>query len=199
MSSDQPGGENDGAPRGIDEAQGAARQNKGLPPVHLWNPPFGGHSDMVIHRDGTWDYRGSPIRRPAMVRLFSTILRRDDDGRYYLVTPAEKLEITVEDAPFLAVDLRVSGAGAAQTVTLITNVGDEVDLGPDNPMRVEIDPASGEPAPYIHVRANLDALISRAVFYDLVELGVEQDIDGTVYLGVWSGGLFFPFGPAPES
>jgi len=176
-------------------ARAAARG--GLPPVHKWNPPFCGDLDMRIARDGTWFYLGTPIGRPALVRLFSTILRRDGDD-YFLVTPVEKVGITVDDAPFVAVDFEASGSGIDQDLTFSTNVGDSVTAGPAHPIRVERDPATGEPAPYVLVRANLEALIDRKSFYRLVELGVHADHDGAQWFGLWSGGVFFPVIPAAE-
>lgn len=169
-------------------------EKKGLPPVHLWNPPFCGDLDMHIARDGRWYYMGTPIGRPAMVRLFSTVIRRDDD-KYFLVTPVEKVGITVEDAPFVAVGLTVEGSGEAQVLRFVTNVDDEIEAGPEHPIRVEIDPDSNEPAPYVHVRANLEALIGRSVFYQLVDIATEREVDGQTWLGVWSHGRFFPIGP----
>jgi len=176
-------------------AQLSAGGKKGLPPVHLWNPPFCGDLDMRIARDGTWHYQGSPIGRPAMVRLFSTVIRRDGDD-YFLVTPVEKVGIQVEDAPFVAVRLEVSGEGETQSLRFITNVEDEVEAGEEHPLRVVTDPQTQEPAPYVHVRANLEALIHRNVFYELVELAVPGKVDGKDCLGVWSGGTFFPIGAA---
>ncbi|WP_313476590.1 DUF1285 domain-containing protein [Stutzerimonas kunmingensis] len=173
----------------------AGGKKKGSPPVHLWNPPFCGDLDMRIARDGTWHYQGSPIGRPAMVRLFSTVIRRDGDD-YFLVTPVEKVGIQVEDAPFVAVRLEVSGEGETQSLRFITNVEDEVEAGEEHPLRVVTDPQTQEPAPYVHVRANLEALIHRNVFYELVELAVPGKVDGKDYLGVWSGGTFFPIGAA---
>lgn len=170
-------------------------ENKGLPPVHLWNPPFCGDLDMRIARDGNWFYQGTPIGRPAMVRLFSTVVRRDGDD-YFLVTPVEKVGITVDDAPFVAVELIAEGSGEAQVLRFVTNVGDETEAGEAHPMRVEIDPETQEPAPYVHVRANLEALIHRNVFYQLVELAEPREIDGAKWLGVWSQGQFFPIGRA---
>lgn len=170
-------------------------EHKGLPPVHLWNPPFCGDLDMRIARDGSWFYMGTPIGRPAMVRLFSTVIRRDGDD-YFLVTPVEKVGITVDDAPFVAVELKVEGSGEAQVLRFVTNVGDETEAGPEHPMRVEFDPDSQEPAPYVHIRANLEALIHRNVFYRLVELAVPRELDDGSWLGVWSHGQFFPIGRA---
>lgn len=197
------GDETDGAPgggpppiRGLEEAGKESKPGvSGLPPVHLWNPPYCGDIDMRIRRDGTWEYQGSPIRRPALVRLFSTILRLDEDGRYYLVTPVEKMGIQVDDAPFVAVRLDVEGVpGRDQALRFTTNVGDETVAGPDVPMRVETDPESGEPSPYVLVRANLEALIARPVFYELVERAVEGEGPDGPALGVWSRGRFFPLG-----
>lgn len=171
-------------------------KGKGLPPVHLWNPDFCGDIDMRIARDGTWYYLGSPIGRKPMVRLFSSIIRRDGDD-YFLVTPVEKVGITVEDAPFVAVSVEVSGEGERQVLRFVTHVEDEVEVGAEHPIRVVIDPVTQEPSPYVHVRANLEALIHRNVFYQLVELAVVREIDGRRWLGVWSGGEFFPIGEEP--
>ncbi len=169
----------------------------GLPPVHLWNPPFCGDIDMRIARDGSWHYLGTPIGRPAMVRLFSTILRRDGDD-YFLVTPVEKVGIRVDDAPFVAVEMEVEGAGEGQALRFRTGVDDWVAAGAEHPMRFVLDPQSGEPSPYVHVRANLEALIHRNLFYRLVELALPRELDGETWLGVWSGGEFFPIAPQPE-
>lgn len=171
-------------------------KGKGLPPVHLWNPDFCGDIDMRIARDGTWYYLGSPIGRKPMVRLFSSIIRRDGDD-YFLVTPVEKVGITVEDAPFVAVSVEVSGEGERQVLRFVTHVEDEVEAGAEHPIRVVIDPVTQEPSPYVHVRANLEAVIHRNVFYQLVELAVVREIDGRRWLGVWSGGEFFPIGEEP--
>lgn len=170
-----------------------ASKTRGLPPVHKWNPPFCGDLDMRIARDGTWFYEGSPIGRIGLVKLFSSILKMED-GRYFLVTPVEKVGITVDDAPFVATDFTVTGEGKDQVIRFETHVGDFTDAGPDNPIRVERDDASGEPAPYVHVRSGLEALIDRKSFYRLVELGVENE----GWFGVWSQGQFFPMIPADE-
>lgn len=173
---------------------------KGLPPVHLWNPPDCGDIDMRIRRDGTWEYRGSPIRRPELVRLFSTILRRDEDGRYYLVTPVEKMGIRVDDAPFVAIRVDREGPpGPRQSLRFVTNVGDETVAGPDAPIRVSTEPETGEPSPYVLVRHNLEALIARPVFYELVSLGVDRQETDRHLFGVWSGGIFFPLGSLDAS
>ena len=173
---------------GVDKKTG----EKSLPPVHLWEPDYCGDIGMKIARDGQWYYDNSPIGRKKLVRLFSTILRHDKDGEHYLVTPVEKIRVTVEDAPFVATLMQVSGAGQEQVLRFETNVGDFTEAGPDHPMRFEIDAISGEPSPYVHVRARLEALIARSVFYDLVELGV---VEGDKF-GVWSHGVFFPMADA---
>ncbi|HLT03342.1 MAG TPA: DUF1285 domain-containing protein [Pseudomonas sp.] len=170
-----------------------ASKDGGLPPVHLWNPPFCGDIDMRIARDGTWYYLGTPIGRKPMVKLFSSVLRKDGDD-YFLVTPVEKLGIRVDDAPFVAVALEVEGDGERQRLRFTTHVDDTVVAGAEHPLRVAQDPATGEPAPYLHVRANLEALIHRNVFYQLVELAVERESEGRRCLGVWSDGVFFPLG-----
>ena len=172
----------------------AAKQapGRGLPPVHLWNPARSGEIDIVIKPDGRWVHEGAAISREALVRLFSTVLRKDPDG-IYLVTPVEKLKITVEDAPFVAV--RVDRAGDA--LKFLTNVGDEVEAGPDNAIRVEIGP-DGEPRPYLHVRRGLEALIARPVFYELVEMAEPRETPDGETLGVGSNGAWVPVGP-PEA
>ena len=172
-------------------AQAAA--GKGLPPVHLWNPPFCGDLDMRIARDGTWFYLGTPIGRPGLVKLFSSIIRRDGDD-YFLVTPVEKVGITVDDAPFVAVDFNRKG----DALVFETQVGDYVSAGPDNPIRVVRDPETGEPSPYVLVRTNLEALIDRKSFYRLVDIGETDTVDGVDWFGVRSLGQFFPIIPAEE-
>jgi len=179
--------------KGLDAARGGRK----IPPVHLWNPPFCGDIDMVIRRDGVWMYEGSPIGRQAMVALFASVLRKDGDD-YFLVTPVEKVGVTVEDAPFLAVAACVEGSGPDQRLIFTTNVGDEAEAGPEHAIRVEIDPDTQQPSPYIHIRADLEAKIVRSVFYDLVELGEERETDGVMTFGIWSGGVFFPVAPADE-
>ncbi len=174
-------------------ASARAAQKGGLPPVHLWNPPHCGDIDMRIARDGTWFYLRTPIGRPELVRLFSTILRKDGDD-YVLVTPVEKVGITVDDAPFVAVDFNRKGDG----LVFETNVGDKMTAGPDHPIRVERDPETGEPSPYILVRANLEALIDRKSFYRLVEIGEHADYQGESWFGLWSLGEFFPIIPSAE-
>ena len=177
---------------GLDAVASAARAQapgRGLPPVHLWNPAHCGEIDIVIRRDGAWVHEGTPIGREALVRLFSTVLRKDPDG-FHLVTPVEKMRIVVEDAPFVAV--RVDRVGEA--LRFVTNVGDEVEAGPENPIRVEEDPVTGEPRPYVHVRRGLEARIARPVCYALVEMAAPgAGDDGR--LGVASNGAWFPNGP----
>ena len=166
--------------------------SKGLPPVEKWNPPFCGDIDMEIRADGTWFYMGTPIGRAPLVRLFSTVLRKDEDGKTYLVTPVEKVGIRIVDAPFLAVEMAVSGQGADAALTFRTNVGDIVESGCDHPLRFEIEPETGGLKPYVHVRGRLEALVSRPVMYDLVERGETVTIDGTDWFAVRSGGQVFP-------
>ncbi|GGH28221.1 DUF1285 domain-containing protein [Cribrihabitans marinus] len=180
------------SPEGIAESIKAAN-TRGIPPVHAWNPPFCGDLDMRIARDGTWFYLGTPIQRPELVRLFSSILKKEG-ARYYLVTPVEKVGISVDDAPFVAVDFEVGGQGDAQVMTFETQVGDLAVAGPDHPIRVERDAETGEPSPYVHVRAELEALIDRKSFYRMVELGTHRD----GWFGVWSSGAFFPIIPSRE-
>lgn len=181
------------APAGLEGVVAAAKQapSRGLPPVHLWNPSHCGDIDIRIRRDGVWFHEGTPIGREALVRLFSTVLRKDPDG-FHLVTPVEKMRITVEDAPFIAV--RVDRVGEA--LRFLTNVGDEVEAGPDNAIRVDADPKTGEPRPYLHVRRGLEARINRPVFYELVEMARERPTPEGPRLGVESNGAWFPVGPA---
>lgn len=170
-----------------------AAQGKGLPPVDKWNPEFCGDLDMRIARDGRWFYLGTPIGRHELVKLFSTILKREGED-YFLVTPVEKVGITVDDAPFVAVDFEPEGAGEAQSLIFETNVGDKVLAGPANPIRVVRDAETGEPSPYVLVRANLEALIDRKSFYRLVERGAHHE----GWFGVWSDGAFFKVIPSDE-
>ena len=178
---------------GLDSVVEAAKSagKRGLPPVHLWNPAHCGEIDIVIKKNGLWFHEGTPIGREALVRLFSTVLRKDPDG-FHLVTPVVKMRITVEDAPFIAV--RVDRDGDVLRFT--TNVGDEVEAGPDSPIRVEMDSQTGEPRPYLHVRRGLEALIARPVFYELVEMAKERDTDQGRRFCVSSHGTWFPVGPA---
>jgi uncharacterized protein len=167
---------------------------KGLPPVHLWNPPFCGDIPMRIARDGTWFYMNSPIGRKPLYRLFASILRHDDDGKYYLVTPVEKCGIVVEDAPFLAIRMSVDGTGEAQAIAFETNVDDVVTVDTAHPLRFEDEEGTEGLKPYVLVRTNLEALVSRALFYDLVALGTVRGD----WFGVWSSGRFFPMKKADE-
>jgi hypothetical protein len=183
---------------GLEKVTQAARQapGRGLPPVHLWNPAHCGEIDIVIKRNGLWFHEGTPIGREALVRLFSTVLRKDADG-IYLVTPVEKMKITVEDAPFVAVRVdRAKSESGGEALRFLTNVGDVVEAGPENAIRVEMDPGSGEPRPYLHVRRGLEALIARPVFYELVEMAQERETADGPQLGVSSNGAWFPVGPA---
>jgi len=168
-----------------------ATKSRGLPPVDAWDPPFSGDMDMRIARDGTWYHEGTRIERFELSRLFSTILKLED-GEYFLVTPVEKVRIQVDDAPFVAVDFEVESDGQAQTLTFETNMQDRTVADAENPIRVERDPESGEPSPYVHVRSGLEALIDRKSFYRLVEIGSHHD----GWFGLWSAGTFFPIIPS---
>ncbi len=178
-------------------ASARAASKGGLPPVHLWDPPFCGDLDIRIARDGTWFYLGTPIGRKPMVRLFSTILKREGDA-YFLVTPVEKVGITVDDAPFVAVDFDCTGDGAEREITFLTNVGDRITADDQHPIRVMRDPESGEPAPYVMVRDGLEALIDRKSFYRLVDICDTADHEGRQWLGLWSRGAFFPVIPTDD-
>ena len=167
------------------------------PPVENWNPPYCGDIGMTIKRDGSWHYRGSPILRPGMVSLFASILQRESDGRHFLVTPVEKVLVTVEDAPFLGVEIGSLGEGRAQTLVVRTNVDDVVRIGAEHPLRFEAMPDGGL-KPYVRVRGRLEALLTRAMTYELVELVVSDGGHGGDHAvssqrdGIWSGGCFFP-------
>lgn len=163
-------------------------EERRLPPVEKWQPGHCGDSEMRIARDGTWFHQGSPIGRPAMVRLFSTILRREPDGGFVLVTPVEKLDIVVEDAPFVAVEVKSEGEGEARNLAFRLNTGDVVIAGPDHRLRFE-----RGPHPYLEVRGGLDALVARPVYYELAELALAEAAEPP---GLWSGGLFFPLEPS---
>jgi hypothetical protein len=183
----------------LDGIATAARDSgvRGLPPVHLWNPPFCGDLDMRIARDGSWFYLGTPIGRPALVRLFSTILKRED-GKYFLVTPVEKVGIRVDDAPFLAVEMESLGDGRDRVLRFRTNVDDWVNCDAAHRLRFEA-AADGGLTPYLHVRGDLWAKVTRALYYDLVELGEESVVDGRARFGVWSGGAFFAMADAEQA
>ena len=178
-------------------ASARAAAQEGGAPVHLWNPPFCGDIDMEIRRDGSWFYEGSRIGRPGLVKLFASILKREE-GKFFLVTPVEKVGIRVQDAPFVAVDFDVEEAGAHQILTFETNVGDRVAAGPDHPIRVDRAPDTGEPSPYVMVRRGLEALVDRKSFYRMVDLAEVAQVDGDDWFGVWSGGAFFPMIPAAD-
>jgi len=184
----------DSALRGLGEA--TARKGRGPAPVHLWNPPDCGDIDMRIAADGTWFYCGSPIGRLPLVQLFSSVLRRDGD-RYVLVTPVEKVGIRVDDAPFLAVEMRVEYESGDSALTFRTNVEDVVTVGEQHPLRFERGAAQGL-KPYVRVRDNLWALVKRALFYDLVALGRVEGWRDESWFGVRSCGVFFPMCPASE-
>ena len=170
-------------------------EGKGPAPVHLWDPPFCGDMDMVIRRDGSWIHEGKPIRREAMVRLFASILKFEDNN-YYLVTPVEKLGIEVEDCPFVACEMDTEGSGQSRILRFTTNTGETVVAGPGHQIKVDVDPRSGEPHPVLHVRDGLNALINRAVFYRLVDLAEQREAatGGEVVTGIYSGGAFFELG-----
>jgi hypothetical protein len=182
---------------GLDAIAGVAREvsRKGAPPVHLWNPPFCGDLDMRIARDGTWFYLKTPIGRPALVKLFASVLKREGD-KYFLVTPVEKCGIVVEDAPFLAVELKLERDGRGQVLHFRTNVDDWVACGREHALRFEPEVETGGLKPYLHVRRDLWAKVTRALFYDLVELGEERDVGGRRMFGVASSGEFFAMAPA---
>jgi hypothetical protein len=171
------------------EALIKAQAGKGPAPVEQWNPPYCGDVGMRIRADGVWLYQGSPIGRMPLVKLFAGVLRRDADGRHYLVTPAEKVDVAVDDAPFLAVEMEVRGAGPAQSLIFRTNVDDIVEAGPQHPLRFAVEAGSGGLKPYLLVRGRLEALVTRSLYYDLVELAVTEERRG---LGLWSGRAFFP-------
>lgn len=186
---------NQNAMQSLIEAAEAANGHGGYPPVEKWEPEYCGEMDMVIRRDGSWWHEGSRIGREKLIRLFSRILRKDSDGKTYLVTPVEKIQIQVEAAPFLAVRVDAAGQGESQRIAFLTNMDDAVVAGPDHPLRIELD-RQGVPDPYIHVRGRLEALITRAAFYDLADLAVEGvDEVGAACMGVWSRGVFYRLGP----
>jgi hypothetical protein len=185
------------APAGLDGIAGAVKtaSGKGPPPVHLWNPAYCGEIDMRIAADGTWFYQKTPIGRPALVGLFASILKREGD-RYFLVTPVEKCGILVDDAPFLAVELRIIAGAAGRVLRFRTNVDDWVDCGREHRLRFEPEPETGGLKPYVHVRRELWAKVTRALFFDLVELGEQRAVGGTAMFGVVSSGEFFAMAPA---
>ncbi len=185
---------NNGGQKGLESLSVAIGQRREAP-VHLWNPPYCGEIDMRIAADGSWHYQGSPIGRHAMVRLFASVLKREED-RYFLVTPVEKVGIKVDDAPFLAVALRLEGEGDARSIVFSTNVDDVVRCDTEHSLRFEPEAGTGGIKPYLHVRHDLWALVTRALFFDLVALGETREIDGQKLFGVASAGQFFPMAPA---
>ena len=168
----------------------------GQRPVETWNPSYCGEMDMVIKADGSWWHEGSPITRRALVDLFASILRKDEDGETYLVTPVEKIKIDVERGHFVAVRVDVEGKGSSQRVFFTTNLDEVIEAGEAHPIRVETDTDTMEPAPYVTVRGRLEASLNRPVFYELVENAVERDTPEGKQLGIWADGQFFPLGPA---
>ena len=183
---------------GLARIQAEAKQAKkgGAAPVDRWNPPFCGDLDMRIAADGTWFYLGTPIGRRRLVKLFASVLRREEDGKYCLVTPVEKVGIRVDDAPFLAVEMRLDDHGPDQVIGFRTNVDDEVRVDDEHPLRFAAERGTGGLKPYVLVRGRLEALIARAVFYDLVALGKDETVDGMRTFGVRSSGIFYPMAPA---
>ncbi len=190
LSKTDPGAALQGLERVLKDAQGKAAH----PPVHLWDPPYCGDIGMRIAGDGTWFYAGSPIGRKPLVKLFASVLRKDEDGRTYLVTPVEKVLVTVDDAPFMAVEMTVEGSGREQQLHLRSNTDDWATCGPDHPLRFGADPRTGGPKPYVTMRGRLEALFTRALYYDLVGLAV---VEGDKF-GVWSCGVFFAMAQAAE-
>jgi hypothetical protein len=188
---------NERQPSGLDGIAQVARQEggKGPPPVHLWNPPFCGDLDIRIAGDGTWYYLKTPIGRPALVKLFASVLKREGD-KYFLVTPVEKVGIVVDDAPFIAVEMKVEEGANGRVLHFRTNVDDWVACDRDHALRFEPEAGTGGLKPYLHVRRDLWAKVSRPLFYDLVELGEERDVDGQRMFGVASSGEFFVMAPA---
>jgi len=172
----------------------AAAERYGTRPVEAWDPPYCGDIGMKIRADGQWIYAGGPITRMRLVKLFASILRRDDDGRHYLVTPVEKVDVEVADAPFLAVEMEVTGGGPSQVLTFRTNVDDVVRCGVGNEIVFRVDQKGGGLKPYVLVRGRLEALVTRALYYDLMELAIAQgsDVDADGMLVLWSDGVKFP-------
>jgi uncharacterized protein len=181
--------------QGLEELMGAAAAS-GQAPVDQWEPPYCGDIGLAIGADGTWFYRGSPIGRANLVKLFARVLRRDEDGRYFLVTPVEKVDVAVADAPFLAVEMEIWGKGVSKTLAFRTNVDDVVTCGPERPLRFAAVEGNGGMKPYVLVRGRLEALVVRSVTHELLEL-VEPNETGTP--SIWSGGFFFPIVPSAES
>jgi len=184
---------------GLEAITGALSRasGKGPPPVERWNPPFCGDLDMRIGADGTWFYLKTPIGRPALVKLFASVLKREGD-KYFLVTPVEKCGIQVDDVPFLAVELKTGQSVGGRVLNFRTNVDDWVECGPEHPLRFEPESGTGGLKPYLHVRRDLWAKVTRSLFFDLVDLGEERDVGGAAMFGVMSKGAFFPRAPADQ-
>jgi hypothetical protein len=183
---------------GLEAITGAlSRAAKGPPPVELWNPPFCGDLDMRIATDGTWFYLETPIGRPALVKLFASVLKREGE-KYFLVTPVEKCGIRVDDAPFLAVELNIEKSDAGQVLNFRTNVDDWVACGPHHALRFVPEAGTGGLKPYLHIRRDLWAKVTRALFFDLVEIGEVREIEGKTMFGVSSMGTFFAMAPADQ-
>lgn len=176
----------------------AGKKAKGLPPVDQWHPNFCGDIPMEIKADGTWFYMGTPIGRKALVQLFSTVLRKDEDGKTYLVTPVERVGIGVEDAHFIAVEMNVHNQDGEQVITLRTNMDDVVEVSSEHPLRFVIVPENNGVKPYVVVRGRLEALLSRAVMYELISHGEEIEVDGKLMFAIRSNGEVFPIMPADE-
>ena len=184
--------------RAGEDASSGPGKKRGLPPVERWEPEFCGALDIVIKRDGTWFYMGTPIGRMPLVRLFSTVLRKDADGNTYLVTPVEKIQITVEDAHFIAVEMNVAGSADDQVISFRTNVGDIVEAGPEHPIRYEIVDGNEGVKPYVNIRGRLEAVLARPVMYELIAHGEEIEIDGKAMFAIRSHGAVFPIMPVEE-
>lgn len=191
MTMDEPSGKSGASSAGRLEDLLRQANAAGAAPVDAWNPPYCGDIGLRIAGDGTWFYQGSPIGRMGLVKLFARILRRDGDGLHYLVTPVEKVLVTVDDAPFLAVEMAVAGEGADATLVIRTNVDDVVEVGARHPMRFTLEPIGGGMKPYVRVRGGLDALMTRSLYFELMERVVDGEIAGGSVPGIWSGGTFF--------
>lgn len=182
---------------GLEAITGALHRSRGAPPVELWNPPFCGDLDLRIAADGTWFYLKTPIGRPALVKLFASVLKREGE-KYFLVTPVEKCGIRVDDAPFLAVELKLEDGATGRVLNFRTNVDDWVACGPQHELRFETEAGTGGLRPYLHIRRGLWAKVTRTLFFDLVALGEERDVDGRAMFGVASMGAFFPMATADQ-
>ncbi|MDL0429556.1 DUF1285 domain-containing protein [Marinobacter sp. TBZ242] len=174
-----------------EQVESAQSTEKGLPPLDQWNPDLSGDIDIVVARDGQWLYQGTPIAREAIVRLFSTILRREDDGHYYLLTPVEKWRISVEDAPLIAHSLQASGEGREQVLSVTTNTGETIEIGEEHPLHVGTYEGTDEPRPVVKLRHGTEARLVTAAYYDLADLATEGQADGETAIGVWSNGNFY--------